>query len=137
MHEPALPQPLLDEPALDALRRTRPWLYLLGVLSALGVALGLIMLLAGFIGLGINSARSAYVIGAGVGLLVVTIPSAITQLGYAMSLSRVEEAPPGELPAAVETACRRQRNLWVVNAFTVGLLVIITLLQLILAALSL
>lgn len=137
MHDERLSQPLLDDAALGALRRTRPWLYVLGILSCLGVGLGLILLVAGLLGLHVNSVQSSYLIGAAVGLLLIAVPTAVTQLGYATALSRVEEAAPVNLPQAVEEACVRQRNLWVVNAFTVGLLVVMTVLQLVLGALSL
>ena len=137
MHDERLSQPLLDDAALGALRRTRPWLYVLGILSCLGVGLGLILLVAGLLGLHVNSVQSSFLIGAAVGLLLIAVPTAVTQLGYATALSRVEEAAPADLPQAVEVACVRQRNLWVVNAFTVGLLVVMTVLQLVLGTPSL
>lgn len=137
MQEDATPRPLLDDAALDALRRTRPWLYLLGILSCLGVGAGLIMLVAGTLGMHVNSARSSFLVGGALGVLLIAVPTAITQLGYAMALSRVEEARPDELSGAVERACVRQRNLWVVNAFTVGLLAVMTVLQLVFGVLTL
>lgn len=137
MQEDATPGPLLDDAALDALRRTRPWLYLLGILSCLGVGAGLIMLVAGALGMHVDSARSSYLVGGALGVLLIAVPTAVTQLGYAMALSRIEEARPDELSGAVERACVRQRNLWVVNAFTVGLLAVMTVLQLILGVLTL
>jgi len=126
--------PLLDERSLDALRRTRPWLYFLGILSGLLSALALILLLAGSIGLHTDQLKAISLIGAGVGILLISAPAAITQLGYATALSRVAESTPEDLPDAVALACVRQRNLWVVNAFTVGLLAVITVIQLVSSA---
>ena len=126
--------PLLDDRSLDALRRTRPWLYFLGILSCLLAALSLILLLAGSIGLHTNHLKAAGLIGAGIGMLLISAPTAITQLGYATALSRVGESAPEDLADAVALACVRQRNLWIVNAFTVGLLAVITVIQLVSSA---
>lgn len=128
------PKPLLDEESLEALRKTRPWLYFLGILSCLLTALALILLLAGSIGLHTNQLRAVGLIGAGIGILVISVPAAITQLGYAAALSRVEESEPEDLPDAVALACVRQRNLWIVNAITVGVLAVVTVMQLISSA---
>ncbi len=131
MHESTLPEPLLDEDALAALNRTRPWLYLLGVVSCVLSALALIVLLAGIVGMHTNSAKASVLIGAGIAALLITVPSAITQLGYAAALSRVGQAAPESLPEAVELACIRQRHLWIVNALTVGIIAATIVLQLI------
>ncbi len=128
------PTPLLDERSLEALRKTRPWLYFLGVMSCLLIAFALILLLAGSIGLHTNQLRAAGLIGAGIGILLISLPTGITQLGYAAALSRVDESTPEDLPNAVALACVRQRNLWIVNAFTVGVLAVITVMQLVSSA---
>ena len=129
MHD--TPPPLLDEKAFDALRRTRPWLYLLGTLSCLTAGLGLILLLTGGIGLSVNSVKASFLMGGGFALVLLALPTAVVQLGYALALSRVEKATADDLGAAVELACIRQRNLWIVNAFTVGLLLVGTLIHLV------
>ena len=129
MHDPS--SPLLDEKALDALRRTRPWLYLLGILSCLTAGLGLILLVAGSIGLSIDSGKASLLMGSGFALVLIALPTAVVQLGYALALSRVGETTGEALGAAVELACIRQRNLWIVNAFTVSLLLIGTLIHLV------
>ncbi len=128
---PAPSSPLLDEKALDALRRTRPWLYLLGILSCLTAGLGLILLVAGSIALSVASGRASLLMGGGFALVLIALPTAVVQLGYALALSRVGEATGEALGAAVELACIRQRNLWIVNAFTVGLLLVWTLIHLV------
>ncbi len=129
MHD--TPPPLLDAKAFDALRRTRPWLYLLGILSCLTAGLGLILLLAGGIGLSANSGKASLLMGGGFALVLLALPTAVVQLGYALALSQVEKATADDLGAAVELACIRQRNLWIVNAFTVGLLLVGTLIHLV------
>ncbi len=131
MHDSTSLEPLLDKDALDLLRRTRPWLYLLGVVSCIFSVFGLILLLAGIIGMHTNSAKASLLIGTGIAALLILLPSAITQLGYASALSRVEEAAPENLPEAVELACVRQRYLWIVNAITVGILAVTVMLQLV------
>jgi len=131
MHDSSSPEPLLDKDALDALNRTRPWLYLLGVASCVLSALALILLLAGIVGMHTNSAKASSLIGAAIAALLIMVPSAITQLGYAAALSRVGQAAPEGLPEAVELACVRQRYLWIVNALTVGVLAATIVLQLI------
>lgn len=127
-------QPLLDERARDALRRTRPWLYLLGIVSSIIAAISLIMLVAGVIGLHINAGKSSVILGAALAGLLVSVPTAITQLLYAAALSRIESARASALDKAVDTACARQRLVWIVNAFTVLILIAGTLVQLLLHA---
>ena len=115
------PAPLLDEEALDALNRTRPWMYLIGIFSIVLAGFGLLAVIGGIIGLGINPARAHDILLGGIVVLVVCVPSAVVQVGYALALSRVNEASGNELDEAVELACVRQRNVWIVNGLTAGL----------------
>lgn len=125
-------QSLLDDSALDALRRTRPWLYLLGIISSIMAAISVIMLAAGVIGLHINAGKSSEILAAAAVGLLISLPTAITQLRYAVALSRIESLKVSALSDAVDLACTRQRHVWIVNAFTVLILIAGTLLQLLL-----
>lgn len=119
--------PLLDDAALAALDKTRPWMYLIGICSILGSFLALLAVIGGIIGISANPERARLIMALGIGALVVSLPSAIVQMGYALALSRVNEASGSELAAAVELACVRQRNLWVVNGLTAGLIALLLL----------
>ena len=129
--------PILDAAALAALRKTRPWLYLIGIFSSVISVLALLALIGGLIGLHASPAQSHLLtLGAGFTLLV-SLPSAVAQLGYAFALSRIGEAAHDALEEALELACLRQRNLWFVNAITVALLVAWTVFGIIAPALVL
>ncbi|MGA7964963.1 MAG: hypothetical protein WCB49_03575 [Gammaproteobacteria bacterium] len=117
--------PLLNEDALDALNRTRPWMYLIGICSLLVSLITLLAVIGGIIGINANPQRAHLILTSGFIGLIVSLPSAIVQLGYAFALSRVNEASGAALDAAVELACIRQRNLWVVNAIIASLLALI------------
>lgn len=120
MNEDTLP--LLDEAGLAALNKTRPWMYLVGICSILFGVFALLALIGGLVGIGANPARAHLIIVAGTLALLVALPSAVVQMGYALALSRVNEATGAALSAAVELVCLRQRNLWIVNGLTAGLL---------------
>lgn len=117
--------PLLDEEALGALNRTRPWMYLIGIFSIVLACLSLLAVVGGLIGLGINPERAHEILRRGIVALVVCVPSAIVQLGYAQALSRINESTGADLGEAVELACVRQRNLWIVNGLTCGMLTLV------------
>lgn len=129
--------PLLDDAGLAALRRTRPWMYFLGVVSSILAAFGLILLISGSIGLHINQIQSTYLLGAGAAAELISLPTAITQLRYAAALTGISTASGGMLSEAIESACLRQRHLWIVNAYTVVLVAALTLLDLIRTAANL
>lgn len=126
--------PLLNDTALDALNRTRPWMYLLGVFSVILTCFGLLAVTGGLIGLGINPARAHQILGGGIALVVVCGPSAVVQLGYALALSRLGEASGPDQGTAVELACVRQRNLWIVNGLIAGLASVLLVIETLRAA---
>lgn len=123
-------EPLLDDKALAALNKTRPWLYFLGIVACLGTAFAALIILLAGIGVTMHVHRGPLMLGAGIALLLISAPTAFVQLGYAAALSRVSRSRAGELPEAVELACIRQRSVWIVNAFTVGVLALVMLFQL-------
>ena len=116
--------PLLNDAGLAALDKTRPWMYLIGICSILFSFIALLALIGGLLGVSANPERAHLIMVAGITALIISLPSAIVQMGYAFALSRVNEASNPELGVAVELACVRQRNLWVVNGLTVGLLAV-------------
>jgi len=89
-------EPLLDDKALAALNKTRPWLYFLGIVACLGTAFAALIILLAGIGVTMHVHRGPLMLG----------------------------------PEAVELACIRQRSVWIVNAFTVGVLALVMLFQL-------
>lgn len=111
----------LEPKALEALRKTRPWMLFLAVVTVIICAVMLIVLIAGIAGHATHPARANEMIGGGIAGLIVCIPIAVVQFGYAMALSDVEQARPGELERAIERACVRQRNLWIVTAVVTAL----------------
>jgi|GEM_PF-2822567 len=113
--------PLLDDKALAALNKTRPWMYLIGICSLLAGFLALLAVIGGIIGSSINPERAHMILAAGIAGFLVCVPSAVVQLGYALALSQVNEATGRGLVGAVELACIRQRNLWIVNGLIAGL----------------
>lgn len=117
--------PLLNDAGLAALNKTRPWMYLIGIVSIIGSFLSLLVVIGGLIGIGANPERAHLIMSAGIFGFIVSLPSAIVQMGYALALSRVSEAAGSELDAAVELACVRQRNLWIVNGLIAGLITVI------------
>ena len=125
----ASPDPLLDDAALAALDKTRPWLYFLGILACLGTAFAVLVLLIAF-SIALHTARAHLLAWGGIVLLLISAPTAFVQLAYASALSRLSQARGAELPEAVELACVRQRSVWIVNAFTVGVLALVSLFQL-------
>jgi len=129
-------EPLLDDDALSALHRTRPWLYFLGILACIGAAFAALFILLAALDLAVNGAQGHLLVWAGIVLFLISAPTAYAQLAYAAALSRVTRAGRAELPGAVELACLRQRGVWIVNAFTVGVLAVVSFFQL-LAALNL
>jgi hypothetical protein len=126
--EPA--QPLLDDKALAALNRTRPWLYFLGILACLLAAFSVFAILIAVLGAEMHTSTAPKLLATGIVLLLISVPTAFVQLGYAAALSRVGQAGASEMAAAVELACVRQRNVWIVNAFTVGLMAMVTVFHL-------
>lgn len=121
--------PALESNALEALRKTRPWMLFLAIVSVIVCAFMLIVLLAGIVGHATHPARSNLLLVVSIGGLIVGIPITIVQFGYAMALSDVEQARAEELEHAIERACVRQRNLWIVTAVVVALTGLALLLQ--------
>lgn len=120
---------MLEAEAVEALRRTRPWMYFLAVVTVILCVIMLCAIAAGVIGHATYPVRGGVLIAVGIGGLIVGIPIAIVQFGYAMAVSDVEQAQPAELERAIERACIRQRDLWFVNAIVVGLTGLVALLQ--------
>ena len=125
--------PLLDDEALAALNKTRPWLYFLGILACLGTAFAALFVLLAALSIAMHRPQGRLLLWGGIVLLLISGPTAFVQLAYASALSRVSRARRAELPAAVELACIRQRSVWIVNAFTVGVLAVVSLFQLLTA----
>ena len=123
-------EPLLDDEALTALDKTRPWLYFLGVLACFGTAFAALIIFLAAISMTMLHHRGPLLLWAGIVLLLISAPTAFVQLAYAAALSRVSQARGAELPGAVQLACIRQRSVWIVNAFTVGVLAVVSLFQL-------
>lgn len=113
MEQPQFP---IATDARAVLVRTRPWMYFLGIVSVIVVALCLILVLAGAAGLGADRVRGTLLILAGlIGAVVGTVVAAL-QLRYASALSAVERADDNTLQQALEQACIRQRSLWIAVA---------------------
>lgn len=126
MDKPVL---VLEPQAMEAFRRTRPWLYLIAITTIVVCVFMAIILIAGFAGRSANPGRADFMIAFAVAGLIIGIPAAGVQMGYAVALSDLMRADQGSLAPAIERACARQRNLWAVTAFAIGLGGLATLVQ--------
>lgn len=118
MQEPLL---TLAPRAVDSLRRTRPWIFLLAAVTVIGCVLLVIILIAGFAGVADNPPDAHRMIAFAIGGLVVAVPLAAFEVGYAMALADIERARGDDLRRALERACLSQRNLWIATAVALGL----------------
>lgn len=126
MNPPVIP---VDPKGLDALHRTRSWIYLLAIVMTVACVFFGILLAAGTLGLGANPLEAHALMAAGIGGLAAGLPVAYFQFGYAIALSDVAEATGDSLVPAIERACVRQRNLWIATAVVLGVTGLMTLLQ--------
>lgn len=133
---PALPQPStiqLDEPAssavsseaIDALRKTKPWVRLMGVLGAiamvalLGGCVAVVLLKVGFLRYMGLPARIGMAAGYGV-MALLYLPPVLYLNRYA---SRIGDLMKDGTMASLERALRAQKSLWkYVGIFTVVVL---------------
>ncbi|MGH8428663.1 MAG: hypothetical protein ACRES7_11925 [Gammaproteobacteria bacterium] len=126
MEESAL---FLEPEAVESLRRTRPWMYFLAAVTVIVCVIMACVLIAGILGYKTNPAQASMLMGGGAGGLIVGVLFVIVQFGYAIALSDVEQTQQTELREAVERACIRQRNLWIVMAIAGGLSALAILFQ--------
>lgn len=112
--------------AIEAMRRTRPWLLFLAIITALSAAMGLLAvpylawMTTRLAALPLERAAIGHVLLPMIVLALLEGALAFMQFRLAWRLPSLDGSDPAKLPENVEQVCRRQMQLWATLAILSG-----------------